>query len=115
MSNQAIISRYGTSKRHRHRKKNSQIPEISLRPRDIDSIIVVKVLTLLNSLNTPKEVKNAITMRAGERVLSIRIAQRIVNKREELGRFKDLEQVAAVPGIGIKKFNAIIYAFGDLT
>ena len=109
-----MVSRYDTSKRHSHREKNSHIPETSLRPRDIDSIIVVKVLTLLNSLNTPKAMKNAITMRAGERVLSIRISQRILNKREELGRFEDLKQVAAVPGIGIKKFNAIIYAFGDL-
>ena len=108
-----MVSRYDTSKRHSHREKNSQIPETSLRPRDIDSITVVKVLTLLNSFNTPKEMKNAITMRAGERVLSIQLARRILNKREELGRFEDLKQVAVVPGIGINKFNAIIYALGE--
>jgi len=110
-----MVSQYATSKFNKQRNINSQIPDAYSRPRAIDSIKAVKALALLNSLNTPNEVKNAITMRNGERLLSIRIAQRILNKKEELGGFKDLKQVAAVPGVGIKKMNAIIYALGDLT
>jgi DNA uptake protein ComE-like DNA-binding protein len=41
-------------------------------------------------------------MCAEERLLSIRLAQKILNEREKLCGFRDLKQVATVPGIGLK-------------
>jgi hypothetical protein len=71
-----------------------------------------KILDRLNSLNSAEEIASVVATYAGQRVLSIRIAQRIFSMKEELGRFQDLQQVAVVPGIGPKKFTSIINALG---
>jgi len=76
-----------------------------------------KILDRLNCVNSAEEIASIVATHAGtyagQRVLSIRIAQRIFSMKKELGRFQDLQQLASVPGIGTKKFTSIINALGD--
>ena len=81
--------------------------------KNVNSEISSKILDRLNSLNSAEQVASVVATYAGQTVLSIRIAQRMINRKEELGRFQDLQQVAAVPGIGDRKFTGIINALGD--
>ena len=83
-----------------------------IRPKDVTPTVVSKVLDFLNSANTADKIVNTITMFAGDRVLSFRIAQRILHERTELGGFKDLREISAIPGIGHKTFTAIVHALG---
>ncbi len=80
---------------------------------NVNSEISSKILDRLNSLNSAEQIASVITTYAGQTVLSIRIAQRIISRKEELDGFQNLQQVAAVPGIGDKKFTSIINALGD--
>jgi DNA-binding response OmpR family regulator len=75
-------------------------------------VIKDKALACLNSIETPLELKNAITIYTGKPVLSIRIAQRILTERAESGGFRELQQVAVVRGIGAERFDAIVNALG---
>lgn len=81
--------------------------------KNVNSETSSKILDRLNSLNSAEEIASVVATYAGQRVLSIRIAQRIFSTKEELGRFQELRQVAAVPGIGIKRITSIINALGD--
>ena len=87
--------------------------QIYLGLKDIDPPDADKVLDRLNSLNSADEIVSAIATCAGRRVISFRVAQRILNTKLELGRFQDLEQVATVAGVGTKRFTAIIYGLGN--
>jgi hypothetical protein len=87
--------------------------QICLRPKDVTQQEASKILYSLNSLNSAEEMASVIASYAGHNVLSIRIAQRIMTKKRDLGRFQDLQQVAVVPGIGTKRFAGIIDALGD--
>lgn len=93
-----------------HHKMNGQGFHIYWWPKNINSETSNKILDRLNSLNSAEELASVVATYAGRRVLSIRIAQRIFGIKEELGRFQDLRQVAAVPGIGTKRFTSIINA-----
>ena len=114
MNNKMKASGYNNN-RLIYPQTNGNIPETYSRPSDVESTIALKVLDWLNSLSTPAEITNVVRVYAGERALSVRNAQRIFNGRKELGSFKDLGQVAAVPGIGVKKFSAIVNAFNSST
>jgi hypothetical protein len=91
-------------------KMNSQGFHVYWWPKSISSQTSTKILGRLNSLNSAEELASVVATYAGRRVLSIRIAQRIFGIKEQLGRFQDLRQVAAVPGIGTKRFTSIINA-----
>lgn len=80
--------------------------------KNVNSEISSKILDRLNSLNSAEEIASVVATYAEQRVLSIRIAQRIFSMKEELGRFRSLQQVAAVPGIGVKRFTSIMNALG---
>jgi hypothetical protein len=81
--------------------------------KNVNSETASKILDRLNSLNSAEEIASVVATYAGQRVLSIRIAQRILGTKQELGRFQELKQVAAVPGIGTKRITSIINALGD--
>lgn len=80
--------------------------------KNVNSEISSKILDRLNSLDSAEEIASVVATYAGQRVLSIRTAQRIFSMKEELGRFQSLQQVAAVPGIGAKRFTSIMNALG---
>lgn len=87
--------------------RKQQCPEDAVPPMTKD-----KVLACLNSIETPLELKNAITIYAGKPVLGIRIAQGVLTERENLGKFRELQEVTVVRGIGPKRFNVIVNALG---
>lgn len=90
-----------------------QLSQVYLGPKDVNTIKASKILDRLNSLNSAGEMASVIAAHTGQRVLSIRLARRILSKRVELGGFQDLRQVAAVTGVGTKILTTIIYALGD--
>jgi len=89
---------------------NPQAIKAYLRPKDVNPAKAGKVLAFLNAAKTAEEIANAIIMFTGERVLTIRAAQKILDRQVQLGGFKDLKQVASVPGIGTKRFTEIVHA-----
>lgn len=95
-----------------HHKMSRQGFHVYWWPKNINSETSGKILDRLNSLNSAEEIVTVVATHAGQRVLSIRIAQRIFGTKEELGRFRDLRQIAAVPGVGTKRFTSIMNAFG---
>lgn len=71
-----------------------------------------KVLACLNSIETPLELKNVINIYAGKPIWGTLSAERILAARAELGRFRELQEVAVLRGIGPKRFNVIVNALG---
>ena len=92
---------------------SNAITMVPIRPKDVSPSVTNKVLSFLNSINKADEFARTVDMFAGEKVLSTGIAQKILNKKEELGGFKDLQQIAVVPRIGTKKFTAIVSAISQ--
>jgi len=96
-------------------KMNRQIFQIYLEPNNITLEKSNRILDRLNSLNSATEIMNAVGSYMGQRVLSHRIAQRILKAKMQSGKFRDLNQVATVPGIGYKRFTNIMSALNDST
>ncbi len=92
---------------------NGQGFQVYSQLKNVNSETASRILDRLNSLNSAEEIASVVAAYAGQRVLSIRIAQRILGTKEELGRFQELKQVATVPGIGTKRITSIINALGD--
>ena len=90
-----------------------QIFQVYLEPNNVTSEEASKILDRLNSLNSAVEIMNTIGTYAGQRVIGFRIAQRILNAKMQAGKFRDLNQVATVPGIGYKRFIIIMSALSD--
>lgn len=79
-----------------------------IRPEDVSSEDAKKVLDFLNSAQTPEEIAETVEI-PGELDVGIRVAQRILARREELGgAFSDLKQVADVPMVGPERFTEIV-------
>ena len=78
----------------------------------VPPVIKDKVLAYLNSIETPLELKNAITSNTGKPILGTVSAERILAARAELGKFRELQEVTDLRGIGPKMFNAIVNALG---
>lgn len=78
----------------------------------VPPVIKDKVLACLNSIETPLELKNAITIYAGKPVLNTLSAKRILTEREKLGSFRELQEITNLRGIGRKRFNVIVNALG---
>ncbi len=79
-----------------------------LKPRDISLEKANQILHRLNSFNSAKQLESAIQKDNKQMILSIGDAQRILDRKVELGEFQDLQQVTTVRRIGAKKFDAIL-------
>ena len=79
----------------------------------IPPVIKDKVLSRLNSIETPLELKNAINIYNGKPIWNTLSAKRILDARAELGSFKELQEVAVLRGIGPKRFNVIMNALSQ--
>ena len=79
-----------------------------LKPRDISSGKTNQIMNKLNSFGSAEQLENLINQCARKKILSTGDAQRILRQKVELGEFRDLQQVACVPRIGAKKFDAIV-------
>ncbi len=78
-------------------------------PKDIDEEISNAVLEFLNSVKDKEEIADFIEFE-GRKDIGIKIAERILAKREEIKEFKSLEEVADIPMIGPKRLADIIEA-----
>ncbi len=83
--------------------------------RDINQEKAAKILARLNALDSVTEVTRLTEMHDEQHAIGKRMAQRILNTRREVGHFRDLNQVAMVPGIGNKRLAIIIRSLSDTT
>jgi flavorubredoxin len=87
--------------------------QVYLGPNTLTSEEAGKILDKLNSLNSSAEIMGVLGTYGGQKVFGNRIAQRIFNTKAQIGKFQSLNQVAAMPGIGYKRFNAILSALAE--
>ena len=89
------------------------MPEESyLRPEDVRPEHARQVLDFLNSAETAAEIAAAVEI-PGELDVGVRLGQRILDRRGQLGSFTDLRQVADVPLIGPERFTEIVITLSD--
>lgn len=81
-----------------------------LLPEDVGSGRAREILDFLNVAQTAEQIAEAIEM-PGELDVGIRVAQRILDRRGQLGGFTNLQQVADVPLVGSERFTEIVTAF----
>jgi hypothetical protein len=87
--------------------------KVYLKPRDIPLREAARILNRLNSFNSAEQLNSTVQNRTKQMILSTGDARRILHSKEELGEFKDLQQVAVIQRIGAKKFNLIVRALSD--
>ena len=85
--------------------------EIYIRPEDVGPEVAQRVLVFLNSAQTAEQIAGAVEI-PDERDVGIRVGQRILDRRNELGAFTSLQQVAEVPQVGPERFTEIIVTLG---
>lgn len=83
-----------------------------IKPEDVQTKKAKKILTFLNAAKKAKEIADAIEF-LGERDVGIKVARNILARREALGGFKNLTQVADVPQVGPERFTEIVNALGE--
>ena len=83
-----------------------------LRPEDVRPEHARQVLDFLNSAQTAEQIAAAVEI-PGEPDVGIRLSQRILDRRGQLGTFTNLQQVADVPLIGPERFTEIVITLSD--
>lgn len=81
--------------------------EVYIAPEDVSPDDARRVLVFLNSAQTAQQIAEAVEI-TGELDVGVRVGQRILDRREELGAFTNLQQVADVPYVGPERFTEII-------
>lgn len=92
---------------HSEHRKTIYMADVYLRPQDVSQADAQKVLDFLNAAETAEEIAEAVEV-PGEPDVGIIVAQRLLNRRNELGGFTDLQQVADVPQVGPERFTEIV-------
>ena len=83
-----------------------------LAPDDVSPAHARQVLDFLNSAQTAREIADRVEI-PGELDIGERLAARILARRQELGGFEDLQQIADVPLIGPERFTEIVITLSD--
>jgi hypothetical protein len=78
-----------------------------IKPEDVSAEDTQEVIEFLNIAQSTKEIADAVKKR-GERGISFSVAGHILDRRNELGGFTDLQQVANIPQVGPERFTNII-------
>jgi hypothetical protein len=78
-----------------------------LTPFDVDAATAARVLGFLNAAAGAEEIAAAVEI-PDERDVGIRLGQRIIDRRAELGSFTDLRQIRDIPYIGPERFTEIV-------
>lgn len=81
--------------------------EVYLEPADVPAFDAGRVLAVLNAAPDAEHLAAAIEI-PEELDIGIRLGQRLLDRRDELGGFTSLEQVADVPLIGPERFTEIV-------
>lgn len=78
-----------------------------LLPEDVSAEHARQVLDFINQAPSAQVIAEAVEL-PGELDVGVRIGQRIINRRTELGGFRTLDQLYAVPYIGPERFTEIV-------
>ena len=78
-----------------------------IKPEDVSPEDAQKVLDFLNSAQSAAEIAEAVEI-AHERDVGIRVGQHILDRRQQLGGFTSLQQVADVWQVGPERFSQIV-------
>ena len=81
--------------------------EIYLLPENISTSDAAMVLEFLNAAQSAEEIATAVEI-SDELDIGLRVAGRILARREQLGGFSSLEQVYAVPYVGPERFTELV-------
>jgi len=81
--------------------------ETYISPEDVSPQDAQKVLDFLNSAKSAEEIAYAVEI-PGERDVGTIVGQHILDRRDELGKFTNVRQVADVPQVGPERFTEII-------
>ena len=84
---------------------------VYLRPEDVEPAAAKKTLDFLNAAKTADEIASAVEI-PGERDVGLQVARNILEKRAELGEFKDLRQVFEVPQVGAERLTEMVDTLG---
>jgi hypothetical protein len=87
--------------------------ETYLTPLDVDAATAARVLGFLNAVASAEEINAAVEI-PDERDVGVRLGQRIIDRRSELGSFTDLRQIRDIPYIGPERFTEIITGIAGL-
>ncbi|MBN1189664.1 MAG: hypothetical protein JXA46_07925 [Dehalococcoidales bacterium] len=82
-----------------------------VKPEEVTPSQAEKVLSFLNGARTAEEIA-AVVEFPRERDVGIKVAQNILEKRAQLGEFKNLKQVDDVYHVGPERFTEILKALG---
>jgi len=83
-----------------------------LRPEDIHAERARQVLDFLNAAQTAEEIAAAVEI-PDERDVGVRLAQRILDRRRQLGGFTNIQQIADIPLIGPERFTEIVITLSE--
>jgi polyhydroxyalkanoate synthesis regulator phasin len=78
-----------------------------LRPEDVRPEHAREVLDFLNAAQTAEQIAAAVEI-PGEPDIGVRLGQRILDRRQQLGSFTNLRQIDAIPLIGPERFTEIV-------
>src|SRR3954471_21177990 len=78
-----------------------------LLPEDVSPEHARQVLDFLNQAASAEIIAEAVEI-PRERDVGIRVAQRIINRRNELNGFRTLDELYAVPYVGPERFTEIV-------
>jgi hypothetical protein len=81
--------------------------ELYLLPENVNAEHTAQVLEFLNAATSAAEIAAAVEL-PDELDVGLRVAARILARREQLGGFTTLEQVYAVPYVGPERFTEIV-------
>jgi len=90
-----------------------EVFQVYLEQNTLTSEETITILDKLNSLNSAAEIKKALSTYTGQRIFGDRIAQRLFDTKVHINKFRSLNQIATVPGIGRKRFKAILSILAD--
>ncbi len=86
--------------------------EAYLLPEDVSSTHAAQVLAFLNAATTVEEIAAAVEI-SGELDVGLRVAARILARRNELDGFTSLGQVYAVPYVGPERFTELVTSLSE--
>ncbi len=78
-----------------------------IKPEDVNLQDAQRVLNFLNSARSAEEIAEAVEI-PGDRDVGIKIGKRILDRRKELGKFINLQQIDDIPQIGPDRFTEIV-------
>lgn len=81
-------------------------------PSQIDPVRAQAIIAFLNAAATPEEIATAIEF-PGEPDIGVRLAERLLRERDELGGFTDVRQIRSIRLIGPERFTEIVTALAE--